>query len=104
LVYTTDYVPDETFTILFKRLPYEKAVEFVNIILAAKEKCVLHIEKINENRFDASISLRMKLKDKPDISFTDLSSMVVMEELGITEIITGDEHFIKVGMDFKVLP
>ena len=85
IIYTTDYILDETITLLFKRLPYEKAIDFINIIQEAKEKRVLHVEKIHDERFKASISLRKKYKDKPDISFTDLSSMAVMKEIGIKQ-------------------
>ncbi len=30
--------------------------------------------------------------------------MVVMEELDINEILTNDEHFIQVGMEFRNVP
>jgi predicted nucleic acid-binding protein len=43
----------------------------------------------------------MKFQDKPRISFTDLTSMVVMTEMGITSILTQDEHFTQVGMGFQ---
>ncbi|MCL5995064.1 MAG: hypothetical protein M1546_03285 [Chloroflexi bacterium] len=48
--------------------------------------------------------LRLKFSDKPDISFTDLTSMVVMTELGITQIMTADAHFTHVGMGFQCVP
>jgi len=35
---------------------------------------------------------------------TDLSSMVVMEELGVSMILTGDVHFTHVGMGFQIVP
>ena len=35
---------------------------------------------------------------------TLLTSMVVMKELGVKEIITGDEHFEHVGMGFQQKP
>ena len=48
--------------------------------------------------------LRLKFEDKPRILFTDLSSMVVMKELGIADILTGDTHFVQVGMGFVTVP
>jgi predicted nucleic acid-binding protein len=38
------------------------------------------------------------------ISFTDLTSMVVMKELGIMSILTDDDHFVHVGMGFQKVP
>jgi len=46
----------------------------------------------------------MKFKDKPRISFTDLTTMIAMAELGITDIITEDDHFTQVGMGFHKIP
>jgi predicted nucleic acid-binding protein len=62
------------------------------------------LERISPERFEAAQQLRLRLQDKPDISFTDLTSMMVMQEIGITEIITGDAHFTHVGMGFVLLP
>jgi predicted nucleic acid-binding protein len=59
---------------------------------------------ISSSRFKAAQALRLKFKDKPDISFTDLSSMVVMRELGVRKILTEDAHFEHVGMGFELAP
>ncbi|MBL7118171.1 MAG: type II toxin-antitoxin system VapC family toxin [Candidatus Syntrophoarchaeum sp.] len=77
LFYTTDYVLDETFTLLFS---------------------------ITAERFEKAKDLRIKFQDKPGISFTDLTSMVVMLETGITDILTEDDHFTQVGMGFQKIP
>lgn len=37
-------------------------------------------------------------------AFTDLTSMAVMEERGLNDILTEDEHFIQAGMGFQRLP
>ena len=44
----------------------------------------------------------IRFKDKPFISFTDLTTIVVRQESGIKQILTQDEHFIHVGMGFKI--
>jgi len=59
---------------------------------------------ISSVRFKAAQALRVKFKDKPDISFTDLCSMVVMRELGLRKVLTEDEHFVQVGFGFERLP
>jgi predicted nucleic acid-binding protein len=48
--------------------------------------------------------LRQKYHDKPDISFVDFTSMVVMQDLGLTDIFTGDAHFRQVGLGFQLFP
>jgi len=103
-IYTTDYVLDETFTLLFKRLPFAHAQKSLNILEDAALKGYLDLQWITPERFARTKGLRLKFQDKAQISFTDLSSMVVMDELGISTILTGDAHFIHVGMDLQTVP
>jgi predicted nucleic acid-binding protein len=103
-IYTTDYVLDESITIIFKRIGPSLGKEAVHLILDAKKEGFLNIERITIPRFEKSIKMRMKLLDKPTISFTDLTSMVAMQDLGIKQIATADSHFQHVGMDFKIVP
>jgi predicted nucleic acid-binding protein len=103
-VYTTDYVLDETFTLLFKRLPFNQARQALKIIEDSTEAGYLVLEYITSQRFTRTKSLRLKLQDKPQISFTDLSSMIVMEESAISTILTEDAHFTHVGMGFQIAP
>ena len=46
----------------------------------------------------------MKYRDKPEISFTDFTSMMVMAELGLKRVLTEDQHFTQVGMGFELVP
>ena len=103
-IYTTDYVLDETFTLLFKRLNNYQANQAMQTLLKSFENQKFHQIFINEKRFAKTCLLRSKYIDKPRISFTDLSSMVVMKEYGITFILTGDDHFNQVGMGFIQVP
>jgi predicted nucleic acid-binding protein len=103
-VYTSDYVLDEVVTLLFRREAFDEAVRFMEGIFAAAEQGHLTIERITSERFSAAWRLRRRFKDKTRISFTDLTSMAVMEERGLNDILTEDEHFIQVGMGFQRLP
>lgn len=103
-IYTTDYVLDETFTLFFRRLPFSKAKESMLLLLDSFQKEVLFVEFITLERFQKAKDLRLKFQDKPLISFTDLSSMVVMEEFSIAKILTNDVHFGHVGMGFQLVP
>ena len=104
MAYTTDYVLDETFTLLFKRLSFFQARESMERLDEAIQKGYLQLELITPERFEQAKRLRLKFQDKPRISFTDLTSMAVMNELGITDILTQDVHFTQVGMGFLIAP
>jgi predicted nucleic acid-binding protein len=104
ITYTTDYVLDETFTLLFKRLPFSQAQQALKILDNAIGAGYLILEYMTPLRFAQTKLLRLKLKDKSHISFTDLTSMIVMEELAISKILTGDAHFTHVGMGFEIIP
>lgn len=103
-MYTSDYVLDEVITLIFKREIFQDAVKFVEGIFKARELGNLRIERVNSEVFQAAWELRLKFQDKPEISFTDLTSMVIMRERGIHYVLTGDEHFIQVGMGFVRIP
>ena len=101
---TTDYVLDETFTALFRQLPFSLTEQYCEGILRTAEMGALSIERITSDRFQAAWRLRLRYSDKPLISFTDLTSFVVMQELGITDVLTADSHFAKLGLGFKLVP
>ncbi len=102
--YTTDYILDETFTLLFRRVHFKEAKHSLDIIDLAIKKGYLRLERITAERFEKTKGLRIKFRDKPRISFTDLTTMVVMTELQITDILTEDDHFTHVGMGFQKIP
>ena len=103
-IYTSDYVLDEVITLLFRRNTFEEAIRFVEGILAAAALGQVRVERVTPDRFLAAWELRKRFQDKPTISFTDLMSMVIMDERGIYQVLTEDEHFIQVGMGFARVP
>jgi predicted nucleic acid-binding protein len=104
IAYTSDYVLDETITLLFRRLPFSTAKEFLDDIDQAVKEKYIHLERVTPERFETAKELRIKFQDKARISFTDFASMVIMNECGITEILTEDDHFTQVGMGFRKVP
>jgi predicted nucleic acid-binding protein len=103
-IYTTDYILDETFTFFFRRLPAPRADQSMKALLSAFLADNFYLIRITEERFAQTQVLRSKFLDKPLISFTDLTSMVVMQEYNITIILTEDAHFTHVGMGFELVP
>lgn len=104
LAYTSDYVLDETITLLFRRLPFTTARESLESINQAIKESYLLLVRITPEQFDLAIQLRLKFQDKPRISFTDFVSMVVMREHDIADSLTEDDHFTQVGMAFQKGP
>ena len=103
-VVTTDYVLDETITLLFKRLPVENAMRGHDSIAEAAETGFLTIEWITPERFERAMDLRRRYDDKPGISFTDLTSMAVMQETKVRDVLTADAHVEHVGLAFQCRP
>ena len=59
---------------------------------------------VSSDQFRRAWDLRQRYDDKPDISFVDFTSMVVMQDLGITDVFTGDAHFQQVNLGFRLHP
>jgi len=76
----------------------------MNILNNAIDEGYINIERILPERFEKAIEWRLKFQDKPEISFTDLTSMAVMSEMELFSILTDDDHFVHVGMGFKKMP
>ena len=100
-ILTTNFVLDETFSRLFRRRPFEEALRFAKGLL---ESPFIRIEEITPARFRRAFDLRLTFRDKPGISFTDLASMAIAQELKIMDILTGDRHFIQAGLGFRIHP
>ena len=101
---TTDYVLDETITRLFARRPFSEAETFFDRIFQAQRLGLLLIERITPERFENAYRFRLRYRDKPRISFTDLTSFAVMRELGIRHVLTADAHFTQAHLGFQTLP
>ena len=101
---TSDYVLDEVITALFRNVIFASAVQFIESLFTAMSGNQIKLERITETRFKVAWSLRKKYQDKPDISFTDFTSFVLMQELVINNVFTGDSHFERVNLGFEIIP
>jgi predicted nucleic acid-binding protein len=98
---TTDYVLAETVTLL--RAKTHGVGVFIDAILSAAKDGKIIIERIGEARWEKAWTLGKKYQDKPDISFVDFTSFVIMKEAGISEALTADRHYEEVGLGLKKL-
>jgi predicted nucleic acid-binding protein len=90
---TTDYIIDETLTLLRARgrrqLALQTAVRFFSGELAA-------VHYLTPDEIAAAAAVFRTYADK-DWSFTDCTSKVVMEALGVTTAFSFDHHFRQFG-------
>src|SRR6266511_4892031 len=86
---TTDFVIDETLTLVRFRLGVAAAQAWWQVIDGSSR---LRWERIHTDRFEAARHLFFQYRDK-DFSFTDCTSFAVMRELRLTQALTTDRHF-----------
>jgi predicted nucleic acid-binding protein len=94
----TDYVLDETLTLIRRRLGLAAARAWWEQIEGSSR---LRWEWIGIARAEKARSVFFRFSDK-DYSFTDCTSFVVMQELKLKRALTTDHHFRQMG--FVVLP
>jgi predicted nucleic acid-binding protein len=90
---TTEYIVDETVTLLLVRHSHAAAADFLDAIEGSE---ALRLEWIDPARFHAAGVWFRKHADK-DWSFTDCVSFVVMRELRLREAFKTDHHFRQAG-------
>lgn len=92
---TTDYIVDETATLLLVRHSHAAAADFLKTALESKS---LRLEWIDSERFHAAAELFRRHEDK-EWSFTDCVSFALMHELKIEDSFTTDHHFTQAGLN-----
>lgn len=92
---TTDYIVDETVTLLLVRHSHAAAADFLQTVTTSE---LLRLEWIDSERFRAAASLFVRHEDK-QWSFTDCVSLVFMQELDLKDCFTTDHHFRQAGFN-----
>ena len=95
---TTDFVVDETLTLIRFRLGLPAADAWWQQV---DRSARLRWERIDASRFEKARHVFFQYRDK-DFSFTDCTSFVIMRELRLTHALTTDRHFRQMG--FQLLP
>lgn len=90
---TTEYVVDETVTLLLVRHSHAAASDFLETVERSE---ALRLEWIGPDRFHAAAGLFRRHSDK-EWSLTDCVSFVTMRELRIRDAFTTDHHFRQAG-------
>ncbi len=98
ILITTDYVLDETLTLLQSKKGLPVALTFIEKIRKSKS---IRVFWVSESIFEKALDIFKKTSDS-QWSFTDCTSFALMKDLSITEAFTFDNHFKQVG--FQKLP
>jgi uncharacterized protein len=91
---TTDYILDETLTLLRSRRDLASASSFIDKISKSKS---LRVFWINEDLFEKALNVFRK-SDRKSWSFTDCTSFALMRELSVSEAFSFDNHFREAGL------
>ncbi len=94
---TTDYIADETLTLVRLRLGHAAAEAWWRQVDASPR---VRWETVTPDRAEKARGLFFRYHDK-EFSFTDCTSFVVMRELRLREALTTDHHFAQMGFALK---
>lgn len=95
---TTDYVIDETLTLLRMCLGLDAAFRWWELV---RDSPAVLFEDVHPGRADRAREWFFGWRDRR-FSFTDCTSFAVMRELGLTRALTLDRHFAQAG--FELVP
>ena len=98
LLVTTDYVMDETLTLIRMRLGLPAAKAWWAQVETSSR---VRWEWVGMERAEKARKAFFRFRDK-SYSFTDCTSLVVMQELRLKQALTTDHHFRQMG--FQVVP
>ena len=98
----TDYILDETYTLLLINVGHGPTVRFKQKLDILRQRGILMVYWVTESVMAQTWSVFERFNVDKHWSFTDCVSHVVMRELGITEVFTFDHHFTQMG--FTRLP
>jgi uncharacterized protein len=101
---TSDWVIGEVINYLYSAAPVNESQRYIAGIFTAADAGTLQLTYVSPVQFRRAWRMRQKYDDKPEISFVDFTSMVVMKDLGITDVFTGDAHFRQVNLGFRLFP
>jgi hypothetical protein len=98
ILVTSNYILDETLTLIRMRLGIESAEKWWGMI---SESARSHVEWITPGRAEKALHFFFHWQDQ-SFSFTDCTSFILMKELGIENVMTADHHFTTAG--FQIHP
>jgi len=95
---TTDYVLDETITLLLYHAGHEQALTFGDMVQRSRHVKLIWIDA---NTWERAWRLFKQYDDKV-WAFTDCTSFTIMREMGLQQAFAFDHHFEQAG--FRIWP
>jgi len=96
-LYTSNFVLDETYTLLLANIGYERAIESAKKIRTMKDKGLLHVVRVIEEIEESAWEIFERFNRDKFWSFTDCTSKIIMELLGVKEAFSFDRNFEQMG-------
>ncbi|MBI5756333.1 MAG: type II toxin-antitoxin system VapC family toxin [Nitrospirae bacterium] len=88
ILYTSDYVLDEVYTLLKTRASHATSIKFMDEL----QNSHIIIFRITEEIEDAAKAIFMQFEDKK-LSFTDCTSFALINHFNFDAVFAFDEHF-----------
>ncbi len=95
IIYTSDYVIDETITTILVRGSHKQSVLAGEALFISKIIKIIHV---CPDYLQVAWELYQKYKDKM-FSFTDVTSFVIMKDLNIGKALAFDREFMQAGIE-----
>jgi uncharacterized protein len=100
LFFTTDYVVDETLTLLRFKVSHREAMAFLRLLSRSPQ---ISCEQVKPDHLKRAEDIFSRYQDKP-WSFTDCVSFAFMEGKGLEDAFAFDENFPQFGMRVHPIP
>jgi len=97
ILVTTNFILDEAYTLLRRRVSAQQAIQFGNDIQQAADSGALELITINPEIESEAWKIFAKYDEVKGLSYTDCTTFAVMRQQEITEVFTADDHFSMMG-------
>ena len=98
---TSNYVLDETYTLLLLNVGYERTVAFQRNISELLQTGILAVVHVTSSLCDEAWDVFKRFNVDKKWSFTDCVSYVVMKQFDIDIVFAFDRHFEQMGFNRK---
>ena len=93
---TTNFVLDETITLIRYHLHHAAAVRFWHMLQLLIASGLVELVRVSQEHEKAAWEIFERYQDQA-FSYTDCTSFAVMRDLGLTHAFTADHHFATAG-------